>query len=228
MSNVTTISARGFVTAEYDTASFAMTFSEVAPKAKAAKAKLKKGVEQVTSTLETLKKSGLVMLASTYRTSVTVAPNWVYNDKTRRNDLEGQKATYTVSFQTQTLEMVNDVYDALSELDLNELNLGAPTHSVRAEAELKQQALEDAWRVAQVLFANQCKVLGLNPSNYTVNSWQVDYSGQTYGKFRNSTNAVAMSAGGGFSADEDDAIEINAGRARVEVTLTVNYSRNQL
>lgn len=228
MTNVTTISARGYVTADYDTASFAMTFSETAPKAKAAKAALKKGVEQVTSTIEALKKSGLVMLASSYRTSVTVAPNWVYNDKTRKNVLEGQKATYTLSFQTQTLEMVNDVYDALSELDLNELNLASPTHSVRAEAELKQQALEDAWRVAQTLFANQCAVLNLNPTNFFPSSWNVDYSGQSYGKFRNSTNAVAMSASGGFSADEDDAIEINAGRAKVEVTLSVVYSRVSL
>lgn len=223
---VTSVAARGFVTADYDTASFALIFSETAPKARKAKEQLKKGVEQISSTLETLKNKGLNMVVGTYRTGVTVQPSYVYNSSTRVNDFKGQKATYTVSFQTQSLEMVNDVYDTLSDLDLHEFTLNSPSYFVKAEADLKQQALEDAWVVAQIIFGNQCRTLGLNPDNFVVNNWEVDYSGQQYGKLRNSLNAVSLSAGGGI--DDDDAIEINAGRARVEVTLTVGYTRKAL
>lgn len=225
MTVVTTVSARGFVTADYDTAHFALTFSELADKAKAAKLALKRGVEQITATLDMLKAKGLTMGASTYRTGVTVQPNYVYSERSRSNELRGQKATYTVSFQTTNLELVNEVYDVLSELDLNEFTLQSPTYSVKAEAELKQQALEDAWKVAQGLFANQCSVLGLDVNNFSVNNWQVDYSGRQYGKARNFTNSVASSSLGG---DDDDAIELNAGRARVEVTLSVSYVRRSL
>ena len=81
--------------------------------------------------------------------------------------------------------------------------------------------------MAQVLFGNQCRVLGLDASNYAVSTWAVNYSGEDYhggGKFRNSTVALAA-GGGGF---DDDAIEINAGKAKVKVLLTVNYTRARL
>lgn len=228
MSNqVTSISARGFVVADFDTATFSLSFNEFAPKAREAKTKLKKGVEKITTAIDSLKKKGLEILATHYRSNISVQPNSVYNQSTHQWEVKGQKATYTVTFQTPTLEMVNEVYDVLSELDVNEYTVNSPTYSVRAEADLKQQALEDAWKVAQVLFANQCKVLGFDPSNFSVSTWQVNYSGRDHGGFskgRNFSNSLAAggSAGGG---DEDDAIELNAGRAVIDVVLTANYSR---
>lgn len=223
MTNVTSISARGYVVADFDTATFSLTFHEFAPKSRDAKLKLKKGVDQITSTLEALKKRGLVMLGSTYRTSVTVAPNTVYNHSTQRHVVEGQKATYTVTFQTPTLEMVSEAYDQLSEIEANELTVASPVFSVRAEAVLKQQALEDAWKVAQVLFGNQCRTLGLDATNYTASSWQVNYSGRDHGGFskgRNFSNSTEALLGG-----DDNAIELNSGRAIVDVVLTVNYTK---
>lgn len=222
---VTSIKAGGFVVSDYDTAHFSLSFSELDVKAKDAKAKLKKGVEKINGALATLKSKGLVMLAGTYLTGPTVAPNWVYDRASQTNVLKGQKATYAVSFQTQMLEMVNEVYDTLSELDLNEYLVNSPVYSVKAEAALKQQALEDAWRVAQVLFGNQCSVLGLDSSKFEVSTWDVDYSANEYtgGKFRNSTPSPMTLNAGGY--DADDAIEINAGKAKVKVVLTVNYVR---
>jgi uncharacterized protein YggE len=222
MSNtVTSVVARGYVVADFDTATFSLSFHEVAPKSRDAKSKLKKGVDQITSTLEGLKRKGLVMLGSTFRTSVTVAPNHVYDRHTGQNKIEGQKATYTVTFQTPKLEMVSEAYDVLSEIDANEMTVNSPVFSVRAESALKQQALEDAWKVAQILFGNQCRTLGLDASNYSVSSWQVNYSGRDHGGFSKgsnfSNNTEAM------LGDGDDAIELNSGRAVVDVILTANY-----
>lgn len=222
---VTTVSAKGSVVTDYDTATFSLSFNEFAPKAKEAKLKLKKGTAKITAALDDLKKRGLEFLTNNYRSNVTVQPNYVYDRNTHQNRLEGQKATYSVTFQTPTLEMVNEVYDVLSELEVNELTINSPTYSVRAESAFKQQALEDAWRVAQVLFANQCKVLGFNADQFSVDSWKVDYSGQdhyTFAKGRTVSNAVMASATAG---DGDEAIELNAGRAVIEVILTVDYVR---
>lgn len=225
MSNkVTTISARGFVVADYDTATFSITFNEIAPKSRDAKLKLKKGVEKITSTIEGLKKKGLQVLVTHHRSNITVGPNQVFNYTTHQHKTEGQKATYTVTFQTPTLEMVSEAYDQLSELDINELTVNSPSFSIRAEAALKQQALEDAWKVAQTLFANQCNVLGFDPSKYSVAGWTVNYSGYDRGGFakgRNFTNSTAALGGGEY--DGDDAIELNSGRAVVEVVLTADY-----
>lgn len=227
--NVTSIVAGGFVVADYDTAQFSLNFSEYAPKAKAAKAKLKEGVDQINKVLASLKDKGLVMLSGTYLTGPTVGTHTTYDRVKQVHVVEGQKATYNVSFQTQTLEMVNEVYDTLTELDLNELSVSSPSYSVKAESDLKQKALEDAWRVAQVLFANQCGVLELDKNNFSIASWQVNYSNDEYGtyngKFRNST-ATPMSLGANY--DDDDAIAINAGKAKVKVTLTVDYARKAL
>lgn len=227
MSNqVTSISARGFVVADFDTATFSLSFNEFAPKAREAKTKLKKGVEKITTAIDGLKKKGLEILATHYRSNISVQPNSVYNQSSREWEVKGQKATYTVTFQTPTLEMVNEAYDILSELDVNEYTVNSPTYSVRAEAALKQQALEDAWKVAQVLFANQCSVLGFDPKNFSVSTWQVNYGGNEhhgFAKGRNFTNSLA--AGGSAGGGEDDAIELNAGRAVVDVVLTANYSR---
>ena len=224
--NVTSISARGFVVADFDTATFSLSFNEFAPKAREAKTKLKKGVEKITTAIDALKKKGLEIMATYYRSNISVQPNQVYDQNTRAWKAAGQKATYTVTFQTSTLEMVNEVYDVLSELDVNEYTVNSPTYSVRAEAALKQQALEDAWKVAQVLFANQCGVLGFDPKNFSVTTWQVNYGGNEhhgFAKGRNFTNGLA--AGGGAGGGEDDAIELNAGRAVVDVVLTANYSK---
>lgn len=217
---VTSISARGYVVADYDTANFNLTFHEYAPKSRDAKGKLKKGVEQITAALESLKKKGLVVLGSTYRTTVSVAPHFVYRGNEHRH--EGEKATYTVTFQTPTLEMVSETYDALSEIEANELTVQSPTFQVRKEADLKQEALVDAWKVAQKLFANQCGTLGLDPANYSVTTWAVQYVSDRgfVGKGRNFSNSSEASFG-----DEDSFISLNAGRAVVDVLLTVSYAK---
>lgn len=223
---VTTVSAKGCVVTDFDTATFALAFNEFAPKAKDAKAKLKKGAAKITAALDDLKKRGLEFLTNNYRTNITVQPNYVYNRTTGENKMEGQKATYSVTFQTPTLEMVSEAYDLLSELEVNELSINSPTYSVRSEAKFKQQALEDAWKVAQTLFAHQATTLGFDPSKFSVDSWQVNYSGQDHGfaKGRSYMNSVVASAAGGGGGD-DEAIELNAGRAIIEVILTVDYVR---
>ncbi len=222
---VTTVSARGSVVTDFDTATFTLSFNEFAPKAKEAKLKLKKGAAKITSALEDLKKRGLEFLTNNYRSNISVQPNYVYDRNSNQNRMEGQKATYSVTFQTPTLEMVSEAYDLLSELDVSEYTVNSPTYSVRAESAFKQQALEDAWRVAQVLFANQCKTLGFDADKFSVASWQVNYSGRDhhgFSKGANYTNGLAL---GGGSGDDDDAIELNAGRAIIDVILTVDYVR---
>ncbi len=227
MDKVTQIDAKGFVTADYDTATFFLSFSELAPKAKAAKDKLKAGVAQITKTLEALQAKGLTWGKTTFRTSVAVNPDYVYNNNTHVNELKGQKATYAVTFQTQNLELVNEAYDVLSELDLREYSVSSPVYSVRAVAELKQQALADAWSTAQVLFTNQCRVLDKEPNDYEVASWQVNYNGGgSMGKGRNFTNGMVGAQAASF--DSDDAIDLNSGRAVVEVLLSASYVRKSL
>jgi len=224
---VTSVSARGFVVADFDTATFTLSFNEIAPKSRDAKVKLKKGVEKITSTIEALKKKGLVALVTHFKSNITVGPNTVYDRITGINKVEGQKATYSVTFQTPTLEMASEAYDALSELDVNELLVNSPTFSLRAEAALKQQALEDAWKVAQVLFNNQCTVLGLDSKNYSVSNWKVNYSGYDHGGFakgRNFSNSTAAISNGEYEGDA--AIELNSGRAVVDVILTVDYVKS--
>lgn len=223
---VTTVSAKGCVVTDYDTATFSIAFNEFAPKAKDAKLKLKKGAAKITAALDDLKARGLEFLTNNYRSNITVQPHYVYNRTSGENKLEGQKATYSVTFQTPTLEMVSEAYDLLSELEVNELTISSPVYSVRSQTQFKQQALEDAWKVAQAMFAHQCQVLGFDPANFSIGTWQVNYSGQDhmgFSKGRNYTNAVMASAtnGGG----DDEAIELNAGRAIIDVILTVNYVR---
>jgi uncharacterized protein YggE len=221
---VTTVSARGCVVTDFDTATFTLAFNEFAPKAKDAKLKLKKGAAKITAALDELKKKGLEFLTNNYRSNISVQPNYVYDRNSSQNRMEGQKATYSVTFQTPTLEMVSEAYDMLSELDVNEYTVNSPTYSVRAESAFKQQALEDAWRVAQILFANQCKTLGFDADKFSVDSWQVNYSGRDHGGFSKGgsySNSVMSSNG----SEDDDTIELNAGRAIIDVILTVDYVR---
>jgi uncharacterized protein YggE len=226
--NVTTIGARGFVVAEYDTAKFTLTFSEYAPKARDAKLKLKKGVEKVSAAIESLRAKGLVTLGNSFHTSTSVQPNTVYNNNTHKHVVDGQKATYTVVFQTPTLDLVSEAYDVLSELDVKECTINSPTFFVRNVATLKQQALEDAWKVAQVLFTNQCRTLGIEEKNFAVSSWAVNYSGEDYSGFSKGRNMSNSSIANGGGMDDDGAIELVSGKALVEVILTVNYSRKAL
>ena len=225
MSNkVTSVSARGFVVADFDTATFSLSFNEFAPKSRDAKLKLKKGVEKITAAIDSLKKKGLAVLVTHYRSSITVGPNHVYDRHTGQQRVEGQKATYSVTFQTPSLEMCSEAYDALSELEVNELTVNSPAFSIRAEADLKLKALNDAWTVAQKLFNDQCTVLGKDPSNYSVANWEVNYSGHDHGGFakgRNFSNSTAALGGGGY--DGEDAIDLHAGRAVVDVILKVDY-----
>ncbi len=223
---VNTIKARGFVVADYDTAKFTLSFNEYALKAKDAKTKLKAGVAKVSAAIESLRGKGLELLKSSFHTSTSVSPHLRYDSVSRLNVKEGQIATYSVTFQTPTLDLVSEAYDVLSELEVNECTINSPTFLVRAESALKQQALEDAWKVAQVLMTNQCRVLGLDEKNFTVAGWDVNYSGDEYygGKGRNFTNSVA-SGGAGL---DDDAIELVSGKALVAVVLTVDYARKAL
>lgn len=221
---VSSTRSQGVAMADYDVASFHVSVSEKANNSAFAKTLLKSSVDLVVKKLEELKEKGLTYREGSYKTSSFVGPDYEYNKKTGGHEVVGRKATWTVSFQTSNMEMVNEVYDVLSSLELNDIQVSSPAFKIDNLKPLHKEALKNAWNNVKERFASECEILGLKPEHYEILTWNVHYDERE----RAMPQAAPVMAVMSFAADsseEDDFLDLNSGKAVVHATLTVQWKR---
>lgn len=226
MTVVTTVEAKGTVKVDYDQAEFRLSFHEKAPMASAAKTKLKMSIDKLNAVLDSLKEKGMQIVDNSLKNSVYVNANREYHG--HRYVTKGYVAYYSVVFTTESMDMVNDIYDVLTNLNINDMNLSTPSFKLKNADTVKKDALKKAWERVQEMVQSECEVIGINRNMLRVAGWEVGYNGYA----QNRRSSVARSYGGyeaigaasaaGGSAHE--AIEINAGQADVTVALTVDFT----
>lgn len=213
---VTSVNAQGTASADYDRATFSLIATKQAKTAASAKAAVEQVVAKIRKAIETFEKAGLQIDRGTLRANYSSTPHYTYVKEKAR--IVGYQTSYSLAFTSPSLDMVSDVQDQLTELKdviVNDVEFG-----IKDTEALKLQALEDAHGRATARFEAECKVLGKDPDNYEIVSWNVHYNdgaGRIVRHFANSVIAAAAE-----SAPSEMAIE--SGKADVHVTLSVSYA----
>jgi uncharacterized protein YggE len=230
---VTSVAATGEAEAPFNLVGFNVSLSEVASSVPMAKAKLKGKIAALDTALSQLL-AGLKieMVKNSLRVSSHAAEKheWIKQE----HKLLGQEVTYNLSFQIDDMEHVNAVYDALTSLD--HVTVGQPSYTIKNREKLNKKALKNAFDKAQARFEMECGIFNLNPADFEISTWEVNYSDSR----RNprvvarayAAGVVADSAGAAHGEDvvegsmlgsDGDGINLVSGLANVTVNLEVTY-----
>lgn len=245
----TTVAAQGQAEAPFNLAHFSLQLSCVDVTVAQAKTRLGKAVGLLTATVDDMgPELGVQVVKNSVRSNSHVAEKreWVENV----SEFVGYEISYTYSFDVSNLDVVNEVYDTLLSLHTTDevhLTVNTPSFSLKGanRERLNKRALKQAFQRVTDRFAAECQVLGLEPANFEIATWEANYSDSQ----RSPGVARALSArsagasrglapkGSGsamaFSAEsvESDAggggpvISLNTGLASVTVNLEVAFQR---
>lgn len=243
----TTVAARGEAETDYNLAGFSVSLDAEAQAVPAAKARLKKKVDELTAALEKMKADlELEFVKDSVRANSNVQEKHQWNQKKNENEFMGYVANYSFSFQIDDMEKVSKVYDVLTSLD--EVTVSSPGYGLkdRDREKLNKKALKHAFAKVTDRFEMECKVFDLSPADFEVASWEVTYSDSQRSsrvsahtrrvgamRARNASNsgdlevatAYAAAAPAGGAAPADEPIELVVGKAVVTVNLEVGYAR---
>ena len=245
----TTVAAQGQAEAPFNLAHFSLQLSCVDVTVAQAKTRLGKAVGLLTATVDDMgPELGVQVVKNSVRSNSHVAEKreWVENV----SEFVGYEISYTYSFDVSNLDVVNEVYDTLLSLHTTDevhLTVNTPSFSLKGanRERLNKRALKQAFQRVTDRFAAECQVLGLEPANFEIATWEANYSDSQRSpgvaralsaRSAGASRGLAPKDGGSamaFSAEsvESDAggggpvISLNTGLASVTVNLEVAFQR---
>jgi uncharacterized protein YggE len=218
--NVTTVSARGEAEIDFNLARFSISLQADGENGFSANEKLKGQVELLNKTLEeVIANHEMKVVKNSVYSNTSVAPFYKYNDVTKVNDVSGYRAVYSRSFQTDSMDKINIVYDKLAAMANDQMRVNSPTFHLRSFEKLNKKALRDAWKKVMSRFEDECKIFELEASNYQLGSWEVNYSDSNRGSVRPMMAMAVVEA----PSRGSEPIEISLGKAKVIVNLSATF-----
>lgn len=236
----TTVAAKGSAEAPYTVATFSVSLSSKGTTVSLAKANVTKNINTLNDVLSDMKaEQGLEIVKNSLRTNSHVQEDWEYVERNR--EMVGYIVLYNLSFQIYDLDLVNKIYDTLTSLP--EISVASPIFGLKpAQREkLSKKALKNAFEKAYERFSTECEVLGLNPSDFEIATWEVTYHDSQRSdrvakamSARAASNAVyesvslaggPMGAPGPTGATGSSGIDLVSGLAEVVVNLEVGYAK---
>lgn len=214
---VTSVSAEGSAEAEFDTARFSVKAEARGKTGPDAKKALKEEASKLRSLYDAFEAEGY---AEKIRTSVSVNPDYDYKSRTRK--IVGYVASYSMSFRTTSLDKVSAIHDALTKID--NVAVHPPTFDVKDKSELSKLALKSAFSKCQDRFESECVILGKDPKQFEVGTWNVSYSEDNY---RQPVRALSAMAEAPMGGGNEEAIAIESGKAEVTVRFQAHYVRKR-
>lgn len=237
----TTVAAQGVAEAPYTIANFSVSLSSNGKTVPDAKSLLKTRIEGLNKALLNMQ-SGLSFefVKNSVHTSSQVQEDWEYVKNNR--EMRGYVLTYSLSFQIEDLDKVNQVFDILTSLP--NVNVGNPTFGLKPtqREKLSKKALKNAFVKAYERFETECGVLGLDVSEFEIANWEVTYHDSRRGsRVSNAMNARVVSnmayesaavgaqgptgPVGAIGPGGMDAIDLVSGLAEVTVNIEVGYAK---
>lgn len=234
----TTVAAQGTAETAFDRVTFSVSLSEDADTVPAAKVKLGKAIEALNEAVESVKKNlNLEFVKNSVRTSSNTQENWEWVGRSNnKRELQGYTMNYVLSFDVDDLDVVSRVYDALTSIP--KIQVRQPAFWLKNRDRLNKKALKQAQKKVEERFAMECEILGLQPDQFEIASWETNYSdSQRSDRVAKGVRAFAAAApvgavlesasldDAGGAADAAPAIGFTVGLASVTVNLEVGYIR---
>lgn len=232
----TTVAAQGTAETPYNLAGFNISLHADGSTVPMAKLKLKKQVDALMEALTAMKKDlSLEFVKNSIRSSSHVQEKWEWLKN--KNEFRGYDASYSYHFQVSDLDQVSKIYDILTSLQ--EVRVQSPYYALKNADKLNKKALKHAFEKVTERFESECKILGLNPSDFEIASWEVSYSdSRRSDRVANAARraaaapaamavaaAASLESASGGGAEDSEPLELVTGLASVTVNLEVGYAR---
>lgn len=225
--STTTVAATGTAESNYDVVGFSVSVSAIAvASVPAAQAKLKLKVEDLNKVVEEIQKNlDLKFIKGSLRSGASVHEKHEWVKQTQ--EFKGYEATFNLSFELDDLSKVNEVYEALT--GLQDVRVNSPTFRLKNRDRLNKKALKVAFDRVQDRFESECKILGLDHTQYAIETWEASYSDtrrsdRVSARLESATYSMASAAPiGGSARAQSNALDIMSGLATVTVNLEVGF-----
>jgi uncharacterized protein YggE len=200
--------AKGIAETTFESATFKATVVMEGKTGPAAKDKILPIIDKLKHTvMEHAEKAGI----DTTRLKTTMAVDVNHNRNT--GEFQNYKATYTIAFTGKNVVAAPAVHDSLTSIE--GVQSPTPIYNLNESSDVHTRAFSDAAGKARVKFENQCKALGLEPSDYEIHSWTIRDE-EHRGKMLSFTEgAVAKPIG------------LEPGKASLEVHVNLNFARKK-
>lgn len=224
--DITTVASSGSATTDYDIAFFNLITHVDEATQPLAKAALKDRVAElepkILAILEAYKVS---IIKGTVASMADVKPRHEW--RVDRNELIGYRGTYTYDFKTDSMDVISKIYDELGSL--HNVTLGVPNFSLKNPDALNKAALKDGWNKVCDRFADQCDIFGLDPNDYDIAHWQVDYSDAPAVKKAATATNTFRAVANAIPQDEveDQTIELIIPSTKVTIGLSVSFKKKK-
>lgn len=237
LTSVTSVAAVGKAETDFDRATFVLSLDALEETVPLAKDKLKEKVDALNAALDTaVTKHGVVVVKNSTTTGINVSEKkeWEDNKQVSR----GHWARFSMSFSTDTLDKVSELYDELTSLD--DVAVNSPHFTLKNKDRLHKRALKDAFKKVQNRFEEECEVLELDAKSFEIDAWEVSYSDthrsdNVRKSMTRSVRAYATGAQGPTgptgavgalgSTGPTEPLQIEVGKAQVTVNLEVAFKR---
>ena len=236
----TTVAAQGTAETKFDRVTFSVSLSEEANTVPDAKAQLGEAIKVLNEAVDGVKTHlNLEFVKNSVRTSSNTQENWEWTGKNNnKRELRGYTMSYVLSFDVDDLDVVSRVYDALTSIP--KISVRQPAFWLKNRDRLNKKALKVAQKKVEERFAMECEILGLQPDQFEIASWETNYSdSQRSDRVAKGARLSMMTAGAPAAAarsadvevesaaapNEEPAIGFTVGMATVTVNLEVGYIR---
>jgi uncharacterized protein YggE len=211
---VTSVRSAGTVTTDFDRARFMISLEVKGRTKKEAVRALKSKVAELDKYIEGMFND--VIAADSRQSAFGDQQIWAETARGKKPVAEGHIAWYRLTFATDEMDKVDEIQDALAA---NPDGSVAPvSFELKDERPLHKAAVRDAYQNAMRQFQDECEILGKNHKHYEVRSWNVNY------QQNRAPRGVMMAAASASAAPEAPAIENDAGKASVTVSINLNFA----
>lgn len=222
---VTTVVASGDAEASHDLATFNLTLIAEDSLVPAVKLRIKTKIDDLDQALKTILETHQVKIVKdSLRTQISIQPKFNWDDNGMRIP-DGFQATYSLSFQTDSMDKMNLIYEELTSL--HEVSVNSPFFALKNAERLNKKALKNAWKKVSERFLEECSILNLDPLHYEVASWEAVYADSPR-MMPGIRKLAVMDMPAQYNAMEfveNNPINIVPGSAKVTVNLSVSFKK---
>lgn len=227
----TTVTSSGIATANYDIATFRVSMSTVGKTPIEAQDKLRKNVAIGKGVFDALITKGMHIIEDSMKIDRSNHVQREWNKATETYEVVGYAATYTMTFKTDTMEMVSEIYEKLASVplkDVRDYQISKPSYKVKDVNALHRTALANAWEQSKELFQQETTILGIDPATLEISAYQPHYDASEADEMARGGEIRAFAAAAGRKTlggggNEEETIQLTPGKAKIRVNLSVSY-----
>jgi uncharacterized protein YggE len=225
---LTTIRTLGVFETNYTTVNFTVTVLGRGKTSIEAKKAAEKIILNLNTAIASIKNKNIATLEENQNTTAQVNEEKRYNQKTHEEEVLGFLATFTQNLKTSEVDKASVIFDTLSNVE--GCQVAPPSFKVKDITEAQNEALKDAKNKLDAQKQKEFELLNLDAKDYFISAYATNYdTSESDGPRPMRARAMAQESVtlSPSAPSAPPAIQLEAGKAVIKVTLNVTFSRRR-